>query len=181
MQATRLKERHVPTTTASDGGIADSISIECLYEAHRRPLVAYLARLVRDRTAAEDLCQETFLKAIRGWAGRRSAATTTAWLYRIATNTAYDHLRRRRAAGAQLRYSDRLLSCAPAPEPQLDAAALVRQTLERMPARYRLPLLMHILQGYSLDEIAAALDCSYDAVKMRLFRARECFQRAYHD
>jgi RNA polymerase sigma-70 factor (ECF subfamily) len=169
----------VSTTPASDGGCFDSVSIERLYENHQRPLVAYLARLVRDHSIAEDLCQETFLKVIRGWAGRRSAATTTAWLYRIATNTAYDHLRRRRAAGAQFRYSDRLLSGAPAPERQLDAAALVRQTLERMPARYRLPLVMHVHQGYSLDEIAAALDCSYDAVKMRLFRARESFQRAY--
>jgi DNA-directed RNA polymerase specialized sigma24 family protein len=49
-----------------------------------------------------------------------------------------------------------------------------------MPARYRLPLVMYVCQGYSLGEIAAALDCSYDAVKMRLFRARECFQRVYH-
>jgi RNA polymerase sigma-70 factor (ECF subfamily) len=178
VKATEPKERHVSTTTASDGG--DSICIERLYQAHRRPLVAYLARLVHDHTVAEDLCQETFLKAIRGWAGRRSAATTTAWLYRIATNTAYDHLRRRRAARVQLCFSDRLLNCTPAPEPQLDAAALVRQTLERMPARYRLPLVMHVCQGYSLDELAAALDCSYDAVKMRLFRARECFQRVYH-
>ncbi len=168
------------TTTASEGRIPDTICIESLYQAHQHSLVAYLARLVRDHTAAEDLCQETFLKAIRGWAGRRSTATTTAWLYRIATNTAYDHLRRRRTAGLQLCYSDRLLSGAPAPEAQLDAAALVRQTLERMPARYRLPLIMHVYQGYSLDEIAIALGCSYDAVKMRLFRARECFQRVYH-
>ena len=176
---TALKELAVSTTTTSDGGLSDTLCIEHLYQAHQRPLVAYLARLVRDHTAAEDLCQETFLKAIRGWADRRSATTTTAWLYRIATNTAYDHLRRRRAAGAQLRYSDSLLSGASAPEPQLDAAELVRQTLEQMPARYRLPLVMHVCQGYSLDEIAAALGCSYDAVKMRLFRARECFQRVY--
>jgi DNA-directed RNA polymerase specialized sigma24 family protein len=55
----------------------------------------------------------------------------------------------------------------------------VHQTLERMPARYRLPLIMHVCLGYNLDEIAAALGCSYDAVKMRLFRARERFQQVY--
>jgi RNA polymerase sigma-70 factor (ECF subfamily) len=170
----------VSTTTTSGEYVADAISIERLYQAHQRPLIAYLARLVRDHAIAEDLCQETFLKAIRGWAARRSTATTIAWLYRIATNTAYDHLRRRRAAGALLCYSDELLSRAPASEPQLEATELVRQALERMPARYRLPLIMHVLQGYNLDEIAAALGCSYDAVKMRLFRARECFQQVYH-
>ena len=169
------------TTTASGRCEADDSYIERLYQAHQRPLVAYLARLVRDRTAAEDLCQETFLKAIRGWAGRRSADTTIAWLYRIATNTAYDHLRRRRAAGAQLRYSDELLSRVPTPAPQLDTAELIHQVLEQMPARYRLPLLMHVCQGYNLGEIASALGCSYDAAKMRLFRARECFQQAYHE
>jgi RNA polymerase sigma-70 factor, ECF subfamily len=174
-----LKEMRVSMTTAYDESAQGDPSIERLYQVHQRRLLAYLGRLVRDRAAAEDLCQETFLKAIRGWSGRSSPAATTAWLYRIATNTAYDHLRRRRAAGQPLPYSDRLLSRAPAPETALDVAELVRQTLACMPARYRLPLILHACQGYDLDEIAAALGCSYDAVKMRLFRARERFQQIY--
>src|SRR3954465_1006970 len=70
--------------------------IELLYEEYQRPLLAYLTRLVSDREAAEDLCQETFIKAMRSWEQRDTSASASAWLYRIATNTAYDYLRRRR-------------------------------------------------------------------------------------
>ncbi|MFL5803339.1 MAG: RNA polymerase sigma factor [Roseiflexaceae bacterium] len=167
----------MPTTTQDDEPAYGDISIEWLYQAHQRRLIAYLTRLVRDRAEAEDLCQETFLKAIRGWTGRNSTAATAAWLYRIATNTAYDHLRRR--AARPLDYSEQLLSRAPAPALELDTADPVRQALAQLPARYRLPLILHIYQGYSLGEIAAALGCSYNAVKMRMLRARERFQQIY--
>jgi RNA polymerase sigma-70 factor (ECF subfamily) len=165
--------------TQDDESAYDDISIECLYQRHQSRIIAYLTRLVRDRADAEDLCQETFLKAIRGWSGRTSTATTMAWLYRIATNTAYDHLRRR--AARPLDYSERLLSHAPAPAPEWDTIDLVRQTLARLPARYRWPLILHMCQGYSLDETAAELGCSYNAVKMRLLRARTCFQQIYYE
>ena len=70
-----------------------SATVESLYEAYHGPVLAHLTRLVDDRSTAEDLCQETFLKALRGWARHDPAASPVAWLYRIATNTAYDHLR----------------------------------------------------------------------------------------
>src|SRR5213593_2645091 len=69
--------------------------VELPYEEYQRPVLAYLTRLVSDREAAEDLCQETFIKAMRGWEGRDPSASVAAWIYRIATNTAYDYLRRR--------------------------------------------------------------------------------------
>src|SRR5262245_34086262 len=78
--------------------IDESHAVERLYDEYRRPLLAYLGRLVGDREAAEDLCQETFLKALRCWARHDPAASPVAWLYRIATNSAYDYLRRRRRA-----------------------------------------------------------------------------------
>jgi RNA polymerase sigma-70 factor (ECF subfamily) len=167
-----LKETYVLTTIEDDARTQGDIGIEQLYQAHQRRLIAYLTRLVRDRATAEDICQETFLKVMRGWDGRNSTAATIAWLYRIATNTAYDHLRRYHAA--RLDYADQL----PAPAPP-ETTVLVRQTLARLPERYRLPLVMHLCQGYDLTEIAAALGCSYNAVKMRMFRARERFQQIY--
>jgi RNA polymerase sigma-70 factor (ECF subfamily) len=171
-----LKETYVLTATEGD---QSDIRIEQLYQAHQRRLIAYLTRLVRDRATAEDLCQDTFLKAMRGWGGRHSTDATIAWLYRIATNTAYDHLRRRAARPPAA--SERLLSRAPALVPQWETSDLVRQTLARLPAHYRLPLVLHIYQGYALNEIAAALGCSYNAVKMRMLRARERFQQMYDE
>lgn len=174
-----LKEADVLTPTEDDQHAHGDIGLEQLYQAHQRRLIAYLTRLVRDPATAEDLCQDTFLKAIRGWEGRNSTAATTAWLYRIATNTAYDHLRRH--ATRPLDFSERLLSHAPAAVPQWETSDLVRQTLARLPTHYRLPLVLHIYQGYALGEIAAALGCSYNAVKMRLLRARERFQQIYSE
>src|ERR671931_582775 len=80
----------------TESGTHSGACVELLYEQYQRPVLAYLTRLVSDREAAEDLCQETFIKAIRGWEQRDPSASVAAWLYRIATNTAYDFLRRRR-------------------------------------------------------------------------------------
>src|SRR5262245_6947809 len=80
---------------------AATAGFERLYQEYQRPLLAHLTRLVQDRATAEALCQETFIKAMRSWDGRDSQASVSAWLYRIATNTAYDYLRR----GRRIRFS----------------------------------------------------------------------------
>src|SRR5215213_2295332 len=108
--------------------------IEILYQEYQRPLLAYLTRLVSDREAAEDLCQETFIKAMRGWEQRDAAASVTAWLYRIATNTAYDFLRRRRRIHfTGLMDSDLPPNGGHSMESQLDEQEPVRAALEQIP------------------------------------------------
>ncbi|MFN8503635.1 RNA polymerase sigma factor [Kouleothrix sp.] len=156
--------------------------IELLYEEYQRPLLAYLTRLVSDREAAEDLCQETFIKALRNWHQRDASASVAAWLYRIATNTAYDFLRRRR----RIRFTP-LLDLEPPPsgshsmESRLDEGEPVQRALAQLPAMYRLPLVMHSCEGHSTQEIAEAMGVSNSAIKTRLFRARERFREAYQN
>ena len=157
----------------------ESHTLEALYHEHRRPLLAYLARIVDDREAAEDLCQETFLKALRSWERHEPPASPAAWLYRIATNTAYDHLRRRRRAILAPLVEVDALAGRSGPGAGLDESAGVRHALAQLPARYRVPLLLHACAGHSLQEIADALGCSHAAVKMRLLRARERFRQVY--
>jgi len=152
--------------------------VERLYQEHRRPLLAYLARLT-DPEAAEDLCQETFLKALRGWAQHDQSASPVAWLYRIATNTAYDHLRRRRRAVLAPLVEALALPGAHGPELRLDEGEPVRSALAQLPACYRVPLLLQVCAGHSLSEIAGMLGCSSSAVKMRVLRARERFRQVY--
>ncbi len=154
--------------------------IELLYEEYQRPVLAYLIRLVSDRETAEDLCQETFIKAMRGWEGRDPSASVAAWIYRIATNTAYDYLRRRR----RIRFTPLLDVDAPpsgahSMESRLDEQEPVRRALEQIPAMYRLPLVMHSCEGHSTQEIADAMGVSNSAIKTRLFRARERFREVY--
>src|SRR5829696_8385086 len=73
-----------------------AMTIEQLYNDYHQPIRYYLTRLVSDREAAEDLCHETFIKALRAWGDLEHTAVVRSWLYRIAANTAYDFLRRRR-------------------------------------------------------------------------------------
>jgi len=154
--------------------------IEVLYQEYQRPLLAYLTRLVSDREAAEDLCQETFIKAMRGWEQRDAAASVTAWLYRIATNTAYDYLRRRRCVRFMpLRESLPTPSSAHSMESRLNEQEPVQRALARLPAQYRDLLVLRDGAGHSTEEIASALGCSANAVRLRLFRARARFRQVY--
>jgi RNA polymerase sigma-70 factor (ECF subfamily) len=154
--------------------------IELLYQEYQRPVLAYLTRLVSDREAAEDLCQEAFIKAIRGWEGRDPTANIVAWLYRIATNTAYDYLRRqRRIRFTPLGDSDEPNADRAQLDSRLDEREPVMRALAQLPAIYRLPLVLHSCEGHSTQEIADVLGCSNSAVKTRLFRARERFRQVY--
>jgi RNA polymerase sigma-70 factor, ECF subfamily len=138
--------------------------------------------MVGDHEAAEDLCQETFLKALRSWAQHDPQANAVAWIYRIATNTAYDHLRRhRRVRFTALVEQDPLPSGAHTMESRVAEGEPVRTTLEQLPARYRDLLVLHAYEGHSTREIATALGCTDIAVKMRLFRARARFREIYRD
>lgn len=156
-----------------------SAFVGTLYEEYQRPVLAYLTRLVSDRETAEDLCQETFIKALRGWHSRDPEASITAWLYRIATNTAYDHLRRRRRIRfTPLADSDNTPDTFSV-ESQIDEQEPVLDALAQIPPMYRLPLIMHSYEGHSTQEIADLLGCSNSAIKTRLFRARERFRQVY--
>jgi RNA polymerase sigma-70 factor, ECF subfamily len=158
-----------------------SLAIEQLYVEHQHSVLVYINRLVSDRETAEDICQETFIKALRGWDKRDATNSATAWLYRIARNAAYDELRRRRLIAflplnddGDWRFDEDQ-----APEARLSEQEPVRHALAQMPPSYRLPLVMHSCQGYSVRQIGAALGCSDSAIKTRLHRARAHFERAY--
>src|SRR5690606_11543182 len=110
---------------------------------------------------------------------RDSAASVAAWLYRIATNTAYDYLRRRRRIRFTGLLDTDLHSGAHVVESRLDEQEPVHAALEQIPPMYRLPLVLHSCQGRGTQEIADALGCSNSAVKTRLFRARERFRQVY--
>jgi RNA polymerase sigma-70 factor, ECF subfamily len=154
-------------------------AIEALYRAQHGPLLAYLARLVGDYPAAEDLCHETFLKAFRSWGQQAEVINPNAWLRRIATNTAYDYLRRhRRIHFASLDEDIQPPSGAESMESRLHEQEPVRRVLALLSPQAR-RLLLCASAGHSTGELAAALECSDTAVRLRLFRARRQFRQAY--
>lgn len=164
----------------NDCALPAATSFDQLYTTMQRQLLTHLMRLVGDRETAEDLCQESWLKALRAWNRRDPQASPAAWVYRIATNTAYDYLRRRRRiAFMPLLDTDQSPSDTPTMEARLDLGEPVRSALNQLPLIYRVPLVLHSYEGRSTKEIATALGCSTSAVKTRLFRARERFRQVY--
>lgn len=159
-----------------------SWSFEQIYDEYKTPIYNYVYHLVGDREQADDLTQDTFLKAFRALPKMDANLKLSAWLYRIATNTAYDALRRRKLI-AWLPWQD--LDHEPAdvesadPQEMYGTTELVRAALRRMPQQYRAALLLYTQEGFSYSEIAQALNIAESGVKMYLSRARQSFREHY--
>ncbi|MGH2558331.1 MAG: RNA polymerase sigma factor [Thermomicrobiales bacterium] len=157
----------------------DPVAFERLFELYHAPILNYLHRMVGDRALAEDLTQDAFVKAYRALPNTRPDLAFKAWIYRIATNTAISHMRRKKL----VQWVPFLAGQEHASDERIDRAVSrkydVEQTLEKLPRHYAAALLLRHYQGLSLAETAAALDITENAAKLRLFRARKAFAAAY--
>lgn len=151
-----------------------------LYEEYAQPLQRYLWRLTGSREQAEDLMQETFVKALRAYSRRRSDDQLGAWLFRIARNSALDSFRHDRLRPSTPLSDIHLQTlAAESVGPALDEAEPVREALAQLPPAYRDLLLLHSYADYSLKAIVALLGVKESTVKSRLHRARAHFRRHY--
>jgi RNA polymerase sigma-70 factor (ECF subfamily) len=140
----------------------------------------YIRSMVQNTAEAEDLTQETFIRAYRGHDSLREEAAQTAWLYRIATNVCLDRLRQyaRRdpmESGADIDEMEIAEPDTPSLQKvieQDEMSACVQGYLNRLPDNYRAVILLHDMHELSSPEIARLLDDSLPAVKIRLHRAR---------
>lgn len=131
---------------------------------------------------AEDAAQEVFIKVYESLSKFRGESAFSTWLYRITNHHCLDLLRKRNRTqteswesllekkGSQMEAA--LLAARPAP-PSEETAELIFQMLSHLPESFREILILREMQGLSYDELAQTLDCSLDAVKSRLKRARE--------
>jgi len=170
----------VSTANAPQARTGDAAALfERLFVDYQAPILNYLYRLLGDSALAEDLCQEAFTRAWRAKAQLAKVDNPRAWVYRIATNAARDHMRRARLlAWLPLIGSDPRLALDSHEETSLEAAQMQR-ALRTLDARYRVPLVLYTCQELSIAEIAAALNLSTEAVKQRLARARRQLREAY--
>lgn len=148
-----------------------------LFEQHRTALCTYLSCLVRDWETARDLTQECFLRAFRSRRRLLEVDNQRAWLYRIATNLAIDANRRQRRW--QWLPWHTVDAADDFTREQADRTMTVAEALAKLPVAYRAPLLLYSGYGFSVREVAEALDLGHEAVKTRLYRARKMFRQAY--
>jgi RNA polymerase sigma-70 factor (ECF subfamily) len=162
--------------------VTSAWSFDQIYEDYQVRIYHYVYHLVGDREQADDLTQDVFLKAFRTLPKMGASLKLSAWLYRIATNTAYDALRRRKLI-SWLSWQD--LDYEPAdtesadPQEMYGTIELVRAALCCMPQQYRAALLLFTQEGFSYSEIARILNIAESGVKMHLSRARQSFRAHY--
>ncbi len=149
-----------------------------LVERYEPSIRAYLLRLTGDRDAALDLAQETFVHAYESLGRTRAGLQMRAWLYRIATNLAYDYFRHeRRVSWVPLSRVDLWTSADHSDA--VEQRELVRRTMERLRPEERAVLLLCGMERMRYEEAAVVLRISTDAVRMRLHRAIARFRAIY--
>jgi RNA polymerase sigma-70 factor, ECF subfamily len=152
-----------------------------LYSLHKRRIYSLCLRMVGNVAEAEDLTQEAFLQLHRKIATFRGDSAFSTWLHRLAINVVLMHLRRK---GLSLISLDEAMDPAPDEGPgrsfgapdltlagSIDRLALQR-AIDGLPAGYRLIFVLHDIEGYEHNEIAAMLDCSIGNSKSQLHKAR---------
>jgi RNA polymerase sigma-70 factor (ECF subfamily) len=166
------------------------MSSETDFEAYRGQIQRYIAGLVRDPVQAEDLVQETFLRAHLHRESLRDPAALKAWLYRIATNVCGDHFRRLAAPVAAPLPDLELIwlsesGCSDQEEPGIESlvergemSRCVQRLIHQLPETYRLAILLHDVHGLTNPETAQVLGCSLETAKIHLHRGRRKLKEA---
>jgi RNA polymerase sigma-70 factor (ECF subfamily) len=163
----------------------DSHAFDLLVQKYQHRIGHLIARYVRDASEVEDVAQEAFIKAYRGLANFRGESAFYTWLYRIAVNTAKNHLvsAGRRvpdhgvdATEAEQYESGTMLQESATPERTLlteEIRGTVDAAIAALPPDLRAALTLREMEGLTYEEIAQAMDCPVGTVRSRIFRARE--------
>ena len=158
------------------------------FENNYDRIYRYVLSLVRDPDEAEDLTQETFLRAHTHRDSLRNAEALVAWLYSIASHVCLDRLRQNARRAPREAEAD--LDEIDLPDPDLlspvqtiekgEMSACVQRHVDRLPDSYRAVILLHDQYGWSGSLIAEALGVTLSTVKIRLHRARQRLQAALY-
>jgi RNA polymerase sigma-70 factor (ECF subfamily) len=173
--------------------MADQAQFSELAMPYMSALYSAALRMTRNPSDAEDLVQETYLRAYRGFGGFQEGTNLKAWLYKILTNTFINIYRAKKRRPEQVDLDDtedfylyRRLGGLEAVEAQrspesevLDAIpdALVKEALEALPEQFRMAVLLADVEGFSYKEIAEIMDVPIGTVMSRLHRGRKALQK----
>lgn len=151
-------------------------AFEAVVSTHHAEIFRYLRRVIGQGDDADDLSQETFLRAYRAYRSLPRDANVRAWLFSIATNLAKNHFRsetRRRRAYGEVRASARE-AVDSAPEAVLasrETGALVEGIVGRLPLKQRLAFTQRKIHGLDYEAIGRSLGCSAESARAHVFQA----------
>ncbi|MCA8954047.1 MAG: sigma-70 family RNA polymerase sigma factor [Planctomycetes bacterium] len=162
------------------------VAFGTLVDRYKDRLFRLLGRYCRDQVECEDLAQDVFLKVFRKLDTFQGGSAFFTWLYRIAVNTATDHLAR--ASSRRLRLVEDVVlevnerdhdpENPAAPAMAAELASVTRTILDKLPEKYRTILILREYEELSYVQISEVLQCNLGTVESRLFRARQRFKEA---
>jgi RNA polymerase sigma-70 factor (ECF subfamily) len=163
-------------------------AFDVLVLKYQQRVVNLVMRYVRDQHIAMDISQEAFIKAYKGLQNFRGDSAFYTWLYRIAINTAKNHLvtmsRRLPANDIDAQEAEQYESAGrlhekatPESEMQKDEIhQAIIESIEALPDDLRTAITLREIEGFSYEEISEAMDCPIGTVRSRIFRARESIE-----
>lgn len=167
----------------------DKRAFDALVLKYQQRIIKLISRYVRDQDEVLDIAQETFIKAYRALANFRGDSAFYTWLYRIAINTAKNHLvaQSRRPPGTDIDAADAVqydMDSSKLRETDLPEQLVQRDKLEvaiydaiaALPEELRTAITLREFEGMSYEEIAQAMECPIGTVRSRIFRAREAIE-----
>jgi len=140
--------------------------------------------MTRNPANAEDLVQETFLKAVKAQASFDEKTNCKAWLFKIMTNTFIDQYRKASRSPKIVELDDeieRSMTAANSPDQELASALMdddVNRAIESLPEKYRIPILLCDVEEFSYAEIADILKIPIGTVMSRLYRGRRLLRKS---
>jgi RNA polymerase sigma-70 factor (ECF subfamily) len=167
----------------------DKKAFDLLVLKYQQKVANIISRYIHDSSEVFDVSQEAFIKAYRALPKFRGDSAFYTWLYRIAINTAKNHLaakgRRPPADDVEAATAEQLDSGArlkefDTPEHLLlqdEIARTIRDALNELPDDLRTAISLRELEGLSYEEIAQAMDCPIGTVRSRIFRARDAIDK----
>ena len=162
----------------------DKTAFDLLVLKYQHRIGAVIGRFVPDYAESQDIAQESFIRAYRAIANFRGDSQFYTWLYRIAVNTAKNHLvaMKRRPPTSDVEaedaehFSGGRMQDNDTPEHELlreEIAREVSSTVAALPEELRQAITLREMEGLSYEEIAETMDCPIGTVRSRIFRARE--------
>jgi RNA polymerase sigma-70 factor (ECF subfamily) len=150
----------------------DQRAFDMLVLKYQHKILGLIGRYVHDADEVQDVAQEAFIKAFRALPNFRGESAFYTWLYRIAINTAKNHLvsRSRRPPGSDVETPENALFGA-------ELKAVVERAIGDLPDDLRTAVTLREFDGLSYEDIAEIMDCPVGTVRSRIFRAREAIDK----